>query len=74
MMEALQKTGRVAVYGINFDTAKATIRLESDAVLQQVLTLMTSNPQLRIAIEGQTDNAVAPTSTTSDCRKTVPAR
>jgi len=61
MLEALQKTGRVAVYGTNFDTAKATIRPESDAVLQQVLTLLTSNPQLQIAIEGHTDNAGAPT-------------
>ena len=61
MLDALQKTGRVAVYGINFDTAKATIRPESDAVLQQVLKLLTNNPQLQIAIEGHTDNAGAPT-------------
>jgi OmpA-OmpF porin, OOP family len=64
MMEALQKTGRVAVYGINFDTAKATDIVETKAMeqkLQQVLALLTGNPQLRIAIEGHTDNAGAPT-------------
>jgi outer membrane protein OmpA-like peptidoglycan-associated protein len=60
MLVALQKTGRVAVYGINFDTAKATIKLDSDAVLQQVLALLAQNPGLQIAIEGHTDNAGAP--------------
>lgn len=61
MLDALQKTGRVAVYGINFDTAKATIKPDSDAVLQQVLALLTQNPRLKLAIEGHTDNAGAPT-------------
>ncbi len=60
MLDALQKTGRVAVYGINFDTAKATIKPDSDAVLQQVLALLTQNAELKIAIEGHTDNAGAP--------------
>ena len=61
MMDALQKTGRVAVYGINFDTAKATIKPDSDAVLQQVLALLTQHADLKVAIEGHTDNAGAPT-------------
>jgi OmpA-OmpF porin, OOP family len=61
MMDALQKNGRVAVYGINFDTAKATIRPDSDPVLQQVLALLLRNQELRIAIEDHTDNAGAPT-------------
>jgi OOP family OmpA-OmpF porin len=61
MLDALQKTGRVAVYGINFDTAKATIKPDSDAVLQQVLALLNQNVGLKLAIEGHTDNAGAPT-------------
>ncbi len=61
MMDALQKTGRVAVYGINFDTARATIKPDSDAVLQQVLALLTQHAELKVAIEGHTDNAGAPT-------------
>jgi OmpA-OmpF porin, OOP family len=60
MLDALQKTGRVAVYGIHFDTAKATIKPDSDAVLQQGLALLTQNAALKVAIEGHTDNAGAP--------------
>jgi outer membrane protein OmpA-like peptidoglycan-associated protein len=61
MLDALQKTGRVAVYGINFDSAKATIKSDSDAVLRQVLALLTQHAELKVAIEGHTDNAGAPT-------------
>jgi outer membrane protein OmpA-like peptidoglycan-associated protein len=53
------KSGRVAVYGINFDTGKATIRPDSDAVLGEVAKLMKSNPAWKIKVEGHTDNVGA---------------
>ena len=52
----LAKTGRVAVYGINFDFNSATIRPESTTVLTQVLDLLRGQPGLAIAIEGHTDD------------------
>ena len=52
----INKSGRVAVYGINFDTGKATLRAESDKVLTQVSTLLTSNPTWKMRVEGHTDN------------------
>ena len=60
MMDALQETGRIAVYGINFDFGKATIRPDSDAVLHDVLALLTADAALRLGIEGHTDNVGQP--------------
>lgn len=56
MLDALQSSGRVAVYGITFDTGKATIRPESEKVLAEVQKLLTQNPNLKLRIEGHTDN------------------
>ena len=56
MMQALQSTGHVAVYGINFDFGKATIRPDPVAVLADILSLLSADPNLRLTIEGHTDN------------------
>ena len=60
MQTALAATGRVAVYGINFDFAKATIRPDSAAVLGDVLALLNADAGLRLGIEGHTDNVGQP--------------
>ena len=52
----LNKAGRVAVYGINFDTGNATLRPESDKVLSQIAAVLTSNPSWTMRVEGHTDN------------------
>lgn len=57
--DALQKTGRVAVYGINFDTAKASLRPESEKVLGEVKALLGDHDDLKLRIEGHTDNSGA---------------
>jgi len=59
LSDALNKSGRVAVYGINFDTAQATIQPGSDKVLQQIVQLMKDNPALKLRVEGHTDNVGA---------------
>jgi outer membrane protein OmpA-like peptidoglycan-associated protein len=59
MRQALQSSGRIAVYGINFDTGKATIKPESEKVLSEVLKLVRENAGLRLRIEGHTDNVGA---------------
>lgn len=56
MSKDLEKDGRVAVYGINFDFNSATIRPESTTVLTQVTDLLRGQPELAITIEGHTDD------------------
>lgn len=49
----------MAVYGINFDTGKATLRPDSDAALLEIAKLLSSNPALKLRVEGHTDNVGA---------------
>lgn len=56
-MEAdVLETGRVALYGIQFDTDEATIRPDSTATLQEMATFLSGNPDLAVVIVGHTDN------------------
>jgi outer membrane protein OmpA-like peptidoglycan-associated protein len=55
MKQALDSAGRVTLY-INFDVDKATLRPEANAVLDEIGKLLKQNPDLRISIEGHTDN------------------
>jgi outer membrane protein OmpA-like peptidoglycan-associated protein len=66
----LSADGRVAVYGINFETARSTVTPDSEAVLAQVRQLLDAHPDLRLKIEGHTDNvgAVAANRTLSQQR------
>ncbi len=57
--QRIEQTGRVSVYGINFDTGKATIRPDSEKVLGEVLALLQKNPTWRLAVTGHTDNVGA---------------
>jgi outer membrane protein OmpA-like peptidoglycan-associated protein len=52
----IDKSGHVAVYGINFETGKAAILPESEPVLAEVQKLLESRPDLKLRIEGHTDN------------------
>ena len=56
LAEEINKSGRVAVYGINFDTGKATLKAESDKVLGEITILMKSNAGWKLRLEGHTDN------------------
>src|SRR5947207_5911770 len=47
LIDQLNKSGHVAVYGINFDSGKATIQPDSEAVLQQVEALMQQTAALK---------------------------
>lgn len=46
-----------AILNINFDTDKSTLQPEGQKVVDEILTLMKGNANLKIAIEGHTDNA-----------------
>ncbi len=56
MMEALNADGSIALYGILFDFDKATLQQASDKQLQDVLTLLHTNRDLRLEIQGHTDS------------------
>ena len=55
MLDELTRSGHVAIYGINFDTGKATLTEDSGKVLEQVQKLLTDNADLKLRIEGHTD-------------------
>ncbi len=59
MKKALDTDGRVALY-INFDIDKATLRPDSQAVMDEINKLLTTNTGLKISIEGHTDSTGAP--------------
>ena len=50
----------MALY-LNFDPDKTTLRPDAQPVLAEVLTLLTQNPDLRLAVQGHTDNTSTPT-------------
>jgi outer membrane protein OmpA-like peptidoglycan-associated protein len=52
----LDRDCHVALYGIHFDFNKATLRPDSDPVLEKVLALVKGRPDLKLEIEGHTDN------------------
>ena len=56
MYDALNADGRVATQGIYFDTGSDRIRPESGGTLKQIADMLTSHSDLRLTIEGHTDN------------------
>jgi len=56
MAASLKDTGKVALYGIQFDTDKDTLRADSKATLDEIGRLLSSDPQLKLRIVGHTDN------------------
>lgn len=52
----LERDGEANLYGLYFDTAKATLKPESEATLQQVLGVLNADPKLRLVVAGHTDS------------------
>lgn len=55
LFNALDKDGFVALY-INFDNGKSTIRTESQEIIEQIAEMLKQNEDLKISVEGHTDN------------------
>ena len=55
MASSITDTGSVAIYGINFDTAKADLKPESEPAIDEIVKLLTSHPALKVYIVGHTD-------------------
>jgi outer membrane protein OmpA-like peptidoglycan-associated protein len=56
LYNSLMTKGRIATTGIRFDTAKATLKPESNGVINEIVTMMKTYPALRLRIEGHTDS------------------
>jgi len=52
----IRTTGHVAVYGINFDTGKSTIKPESAQAIGEIAKLLKADQGLKIHVVGHTDN------------------
>lgn len=58
--QQINQSGRVSLYGINFDTGKSTIRPDSEPVLKEVAKLLQANPSWAMLVAGHTDNVGSP--------------
>jgi outer membrane protein OmpA-like peptidoglycan-associated protein len=56
MEAALAAKKPVEIYGIYFDFNSATIKPESEAVLQEIAGIMQKNPDWKLDVRGHTDN------------------
>jgi len=57
MAQSIRGTGKVALYGIYFDTGKASLKPESDSSLLEIAKLLKAEPKLKLFVVGHTDNA-----------------
>lgn len=56
MASSIKETGKVALYGIYFDTGKSVLKPESTSTLQEIAKLLTSDQSLKLYVVGHTDN------------------
>lgn len=60
MTKAIHDSGRIALYGIYFDTGKDELKAESEPTLAEIGKLMKSGPSMRLHVVGHTDNQGQP--------------
>jgi len=56
MAKAIDRTGKVALYGILFDFDKADIKPESKPQLDEIAALLNNDANLKLLVVGHTDN------------------
>lgn len=56
MAKDISATGKVAIYGLYFDTDKAELKPQSAPSLDEIGKLLNSQPDLKVYIVGHTDN------------------
>ena len=52
----LARDGKIALYGVHFDTSKAVLRADSAPQLQSMADALKASPGLKVLIVGHTDN------------------
>jgi outer membrane protein OmpA-like peptidoglycan-associated protein len=60
MKKAIVETGRVALYGLFFDTGKADVKPESKPALAEIVKLLNGEPSMRLLVVGHTDTVGSP--------------
>jgi OOP family OmpA-OmpF porin len=60
MSKELASSGKVALYGLNFDTDKDMLRADSEPTLKEIVKLLTANRALNVRVVGHTDNQGKP--------------
>ena len=58
----IDANGKIALYGILFDTGKADIKPESEKTLKEIAAYLQSNPDISVYLVGHTDNVGDPIS------------
>jgi outer membrane protein OmpA-like peptidoglycan-associated protein len=53
---SIKETGRVAVYGIYFDTNKADLKPASDPALAEIVKMLKADANVKLFVVGHTDN------------------
>jgi OmpA-OmpF porin, OOP family len=56
LANSIKETGKIALYGIYFDTGKSVLKPESDQTLQEISKLLNNDPALKLYVVGHTDN------------------
>jgi OOP family OmpA-OmpF porin len=56
MAKSIAAVGKIAVYGVYFDTDKADIKPDSKAALAEMAKLLQQDPALKVHVVGHTDN------------------
>jgi len=59
MASSIKETGKVALYGIYFDTGKSVLKPESLTTIQEIAKLLKADPALKVYVVGHTDNVGA---------------
>jgi OOP family OmpA-OmpF porin len=57
LSRSIADTGKVAVYGIYFDSGKSEIKPKSSPTLDEITKLLKQNPRLKLYVVGHTDDA-----------------
>ena len=56
MKQAIRDSGKVALYGLYFDTDKDVVKPESEPTLAEIAKLLKGDPSLRLRVVGHSDN------------------
>jgi len=56
MSKKIEADGKIALYGIYFDTDKAVVKAESKPTLDEIAKMLKATPDMKILVVGHTDN------------------
>jgi len=56
MKKQLQNTGKIALYGIQFDSGQDVLKPESHPTIAEITKVLNMDPSLRLHVVGHTDN------------------